>query len=168
MTWRLALALLTIGIVAFTWTQTGELGRPAPAVVAPARAIAAPRFADRVSYGGRWEIVARGGNLPGRVSARSFHTGDSITIVYRGEGVRLFGITGPQGGGGVVVLPGFPPVNVNFYASKRALRRLVYVSPALAAGVHSLSIVVAPRSSAKYGRRGYVNIDGIEVAGDPG
>jgi len=50
---------------------------------------------------------------------------------------------------------------------RRVERRLLYTSPALPPGLHSLSIVVAPASDARY-ERGYVNVERIDVLGRPG
>jgi hypothetical protein len=170
-TWRLAIALVAIAAVTLTWFHTSDLGPsfaagvPAPA---PYQAMpATPHFSARITYTGRWERIAHGGHLPGGVSARSFRAGDALTLVYRGKRVRLFGVVGPGGGSGVVVVPGRPPANVDFYRARRLHGRLMYAGPVQDMGIHSLSIVVAPVH--RHGRvHGYVNIEAFDVDGVPG
>jgi hypothetical protein len=118
---------------------------------------------SRFSYAGRWEFVhhPRDGRTMNR-SARSYHAGDTLTLLYDGEGFRLYGISGPNGGVGTVVLPGQPPAQISFYAPGRHAHVLMYASPPLKPGVHSAAIVVTrPRLK----RRGYVNIDEVQVYG---
>lgn len=134
---------------------------PTPAVIAVAAAGRDVAFDE--NFSGRWETVRgrRDGRLRG-TSARSFHTGDSLSFIFAGNGFRLYGVTGPKGGDGVLSVVGAPTTLVSFYAARKHTHALLYTSPQLSDGVHAAAIVVSgshePRSHGNY-----VNVDGIEI-----
>ncbi len=115
------------------------------------------------NFSGRWEIVhgRRDGRFRG-TSARSFHTGDSLSFIFSGNRFRMYGVTGPKGGDGVLSIVGAPTTLISFYSPKKHTHALVYTSPFLSDGVHAAAIVVAgshePRS-----RGTYVNVDGLQI-----
>lgn len=134
---------------------------PAPAVFA----VAAPGR-DRTfeeNFSGRWEIVR--GRHDGRfrgTSARSFHTGDSLSFIFAGNRFRLYGVTGPKGGDGVLSIVGAPTTLISFYTPKKRTHVLLYTSPLLSDGAHAAAIVVSGSHEAR-SHGNYVNIDGLEI-----
>jgi len=115
-----------------------------------------------VSYKGRWEFVSnrKDGRFAG-ASARSFHAGDSMTIVFLGNRLRIYGVTGPNGGRGSVVIPGKPANIISFYSPRKKTHHLMYDSGRLNGTVQSAGLVVMRASETH--PTGYVNVDEIEV-----
>jgi hypothetical protein len=116
-------------------------------------------------YVGSWQHVS--GKRDGRTngtSTRSTHTGDVAILAFSGTRVRLYGVCGPSGGRAGVSLDkestGGRPID--FYAPHVETHMLVYQSPVLAEGVHTVSIAVWGTRN-EHGRYYYVNIDGAEV-----
>jgi hypothetical protein len=115
-------------------------------------------------YVGRWEHATR--HRDGRslgTSSRSFHVGDSVTIRFVGTQIRVYGVRGPKGGYGSVTLDGrLSLASPDFYAPRLQTGALVYVSPLLAAGPHTVAIAVTgrhgPASSGPY-----VNVDDAAI-----
>jgi hypothetical protein len=119
----------------------------------------------RFEYVGTWQRVR--GKHDGRsdgTSTRSTHLGDVAILRFKGTQVWVYGVLGPSGGRAGIALDdetvhGGRPVD--FYAPHVRTNVLVYESPVLAAGVHTLTIVVWGTRDAR-GRFYYVNIDGAE------
>ncbi len=130
----------------------------------PVHAVQSRVFPASVSYKGHWQLVnrRRDGRYDGS-SIRSYHAQDCLTIVFKGSRLRMYGIVGPGGGKGAVVIPGRALATVNFRAAQKKVHRLVYDSGALPRGIQSASVVVLGPSTARHG--GYVNIDEIDVLG---
>ena len=123
-----------------------------------------PNAADSTtfSYSGNWEHVR--GMDDGRTagtSSRSFRPDAKATLRFTGSEVRLFGVCGPHGGRAQLTIDGRSAGPVDFYASAKVTHMLVYRSPRLPLGTHSVSISVAPGSDAT--KKRYINIDGAEV-----
>ncbi len=95
-------------------------------------------------------------------SARSYHPGDALTMIFNGEGFRLYGVSGPNGGIGTIVVPGRPSRQISFYSAQRRPHVLLYTSPRLKPGVHSAGVVVTHPANRE---RGYVNIDEVQIVG---
>jgi hypothetical protein len=115
-------------------------------------------------YVGKWQHVK--GKFDGRTdgtSTRSTHTGDVAILRFNGTRVRVFGVRGRSGGRAGIALDeqsaGKP---VDFYARHTQTHALIYQSPKLAPGVHTVSVVVWGTRDV-HGRFYYVNIDGAEV-----
>lgn len=127
---------------------------------------ASPRVSSEnihtIRYAGKWEFVTHrhDGRFQGE-SARSFHPGDSITIVFSGRRLRIYGIRGKNGGLASLVIPGKPPIELNFYAPEKQTHVLLYDSGRLENPVQTAGIVVTtphpPRT------RGFVNVDEMEA-----
>ncbi len=115
-----------------------------------------------VRYSGKWEFISH--RADGRFrgdSVRSFRPGDSITVVFSGSRLRIYGIRGRNGGTASVVLPDAQPVEINFYAPAKETHALLYDSGPLNGTIQTAGIiVVAPQPSR---RQGYVNIDEMET-----
>lgn len=120
------------------------------------------------SYDGKWEHVR--GRKDGRsfgTSARSYHASDSATLRFKGTQVRLYGVLGKKGGFGTLLLDGaLVPNTVSFYAPAVRTNALIYTSPSLTDGVHTLVIQVGGVQE-KLSAGDFVNIDGAEVATSP-
>ncbi|MGD0474527.1 MAG: hypothetical protein ABSB70_15115 [Candidatus Velthaea sp.] len=118
----------------------------------------------RFDYVGSWQHV-RGKN-DGRTngtSTRSTRTGDVAIFRFTGTRVRIYGVLGPSGGRAGIALDeastGGRPIE--FYAPHLRTHALVYQSPVLPWGVHTVSIAVWGTRDV-HGRYYYVNIDGAE------
>jgi hypothetical protein len=120
---------------------------------------------EHIFYSGHWEFVSnrKDGRFAGS-SARSFHTGDSLTILFRGNRLRIFGITGPNGGRGSVLIAGRKEHIVLFRSRVKQTHKLIFDSGKLRGNLQSAGVVVmAPEPSRS---TGYVNIDELEVLSD--
>ncbi len=115
-------------------------------------------------YVGKWQHVA--GKHDGRsdgTSTRSTHTGDVAILRFTGTRVRMFGVRGRSGGrAGIAVDEQSAGRPVDFYSQRLQTHALIYQSPKLAPGVHTISVVVWGTRDV-HGRFYYVNIDGAEV-----
>ncbi len=119
----------------------------------------------RFDYIGHWQHVRN--KFDGRTdgtSTRSTKTGDVAIVNFIGTRVRIFGVTGPSGGRAGISLDqestgGHP---VDFYAKRMNTHALIYQSPVLHGGVHTLTVVVWGTRN-EDGRFYYVNIDGAEI-----
>ncbi len=114
-----------------------------------------------VRYSGRWQIIHRDDGRFHGESARSFDGGDSITIVFSGSRLRIFGIRGKNGGTGSVVIPGRRPQSVDFYAPRKQTHVLVYDSGTLPGKIQTAGIVVTSPPPPRH--RGYVNVDELDA-----
>jgi hypothetical protein len=116
-------------------------------------------------YLGRWQHVR--GRFDGRsngTSTRSTRRGDVAILSFNGTRIRIFGVRGPSGGRARVGLDQASTrgPRVDFYAAQLEPHALVYESPVLPAGMHTLTIVVLGTRDVG-GRYYYVNIDDAEV-----
>jgi len=136
---------------------------PVPPVVFGISALQRGGELHHILYSGRWEFVTnrKDGRYNGS-SARSFHPGDSLTIVFRGNRLRIYGVTGPTGGWGSLVIPGKQDHTLDFYSTTKRTHRLLFDSGKLVGGeLHSAGLVVIRPDGPRH--RGYVNIDEVEV-----
>jgi hypothetical protein len=139
----------------------------APAHTQPARAISIDdarvgQALNHIDYTGTWEHV--GGRADGRfrgTSTRSRNAGDAIVVPFDGVLLHLFGVRGPNGGSAVVAIDGQYVGTADFYAPQKHTHVLVFASPLLTPGTHTLGIVVHGDPSGS--KRVYVNIDEVEV-----
>jgi hypothetical protein len=118
----------------------------------------------RFDYVGSWQHVHdKNDGRSNGTSTRSTHTGDVAIFRFTGTRVRLFGVIGPSGGRAGIALDeastGGRPIE--FYAPRLRTHVLVYESPVLPPGVHTVSIVVWGTRD-EHGHYYYVNIDGAE------
>jgi hypothetical protein len=158
-----------LGVAALAWAATLILAWEQSAAAADSGwhyiddAAIGPR-AEQFTYDGKWERVR--GRKDGRsfgTSARSHHASDSATLRFKGTQVRLYGVLGKKGGFGTLLLDGaLVPDTVSFYAPRVRTNALIYTSPTLSDGMHTLVIQVGGVME-KNSRGDYVNIDGAEV-----
>src|ERR1700722_17205367 len=119
--------------------------------------------AAQFRYFGHWEHASR--HDDGRslgTSSRSFHVGDEVAISFVGTRVRVYGVRGMRGGYGAVTLDGRSGSLPDFYAPALRPGVLVYESPVLLSGPHTLSITVTGRHEPA-SRGAYVNIDHVAI-----
>ena len=121
---------------------------------------------NSVLFRGHWEYVKN--RADGRYeggSARSFHAGDSMTILIAGNRFKIYGVLGKNGGPGALIMPDRPETTISFYAPQKETHRLVFDSGTLAGNIQSASLVVMPPGNGR--KNGYVNIDEIYVPANP-
>ena len=111
-------------------------------------------------YFGHWEHVSKRND--GRAlgtSSRSFHPGDLAIVTFDGTQVRLYGVLGVKGGYALASIDRRPMKEpIDFYAPGVRTGSLVYTSPVLPQGVHTLALAVAGEHQ-KQSTGGFVNID---------
>ncbi len=155
---------VALGIVTIVAVATPVAAR-AGTVSAIDDAVTGKAMLGRFDFVGSWQHV-RGKN-DGRsngTSTRSTRVGDVAILGFMGTRVRLYGIVGPSGGrAGIAVdeaSTGGKPFD--FYAPRVKTHVLIYQSPVMPAGLHTVSVVVWGTRN-QHGRYYYVNIDGAEV-----
>jgi len=117
---------------------------------------------ERIAYNGPWEhITAQADGRYKATSSRSRHPGASIVFPFNGSVVRVYGVRGPNGGQAAIGIYGGFYGTADFYAPQKHVHALVFESPTLAYGTHTLGLVV--KVSAAGPHRAYVNIYEIEV-----
>jgi hypothetical protein len=128
-------------------------------------AVVGKALVGRFDYIGSWQHVH--GKHDGRsdgTSTRSTHTGDVAIFRFAGTRVRIYGVRGRSGGRAGIALDeastGGRPVD--FYSPRLEPHALIYQSPVLRRGFHTVSIDVWGTRDAR-GHFYYVNIDGAEV-----
>lgn len=99
------------------------------------------------SYSGSWSVATGSGKYQGD-DHYSSATGDTYTVSFRGERIELYGATAPHHGIAAISLDGAAEQDVDFYAATRAEQVLLYSSPTLAAGAHTLTVRVSGRKNA--------------------
>ena len=119
--------------------------------------------ADRINYrGARWAHVSgfHDGRLNG-TSSRSDHTGDVATIHFSGQRIAVYGVEGHAGGFAKLSLDGVGIGQADFF-SPSVDPKIVYMSPRLIPGQHTLSIEVtggrAERSDGDFVNINYAKI----------
>lgn len=159
---------LCLAAACIACTACAGAGTPAPA---PEREGTAPiaisvlqrgNAIDRLQYQGRWQFVTHrhDGRFDG-ASARAFRAGDALSVLFYGTRLQLYGITGRNGGRGLLVMPGVAPRTLNFRSKGKRVHVLLYDSGRIANTLHSAGVVVLGR--ARGGTPGYVNVDEIAV-----
>lgn len=117
---------------------------------------------NHFAYTGQWERESmHADGRYGATSTRSHHSGDSVTLPFDGSAVRLYGVRGPNGGFAAVGIDGQYYGDAAFYAPKKQAHALVFSSPPLSEGTHTLGLVVKLPPPGSH--RAYVNIDDVEV-----
>lgn len=127
--------------------------------------------AHAFGYSGSWSVATGSGKFQGD-DRYSSATDDAYTVSFRGAWIRLYGATAPHHGIAAVSLDGGAEQDVDLYAAARADQVLLYTSPTLAAGAHTLRVrVTGRRNAASTGT--VVTADRVDVcetsmAGDAG
>lgn len=72
---------------------------------------------------------------------------DFVTITFVGTQIELYGVVGPPHGIGAVSIDGGPETPLDFYAAGNAGNTLLYISPLLSSGQHTLKVRVTGTQS---------------------
>ncbi len=163
---RAGLQLAVAGVVSVAVPFTHATSPPAAArtkVVAindASRGVGLYRF----NFVGRWERVrGRHDGRWGGTSTRSPYFGDSVSAAIKGYRFRLYGVSGPNGGHGILGLDKHAKfAMLEFYSARKHTHVLLYTSPILAQGLHAIAISVNGTHDRR-SRGTYVNIDSLEV-----
>jgi len=94
----------------------------------------------------------------------SAETNESVTVAFNGTRIEFYGMTSSDSGYGAVSIDGGPETQVSFYSSARQGNVLLYASPTLAPGNHTLKIRVTgtkPAASTNV----YLSIDRVVIDG---
>jgi O-glycosyl hydrolase len=95
----------------------------------------------------------------------SGETDESVTVAFTGTKIEFYGMTSSDSGIGAISIDGGPEVQVDLFSSTRQGNVLLYTSPTLASGAHTLKIRVTgtkfPLSSAAY-----ISIDRVVIHPD--
>jgi len=119
------------------------------------------RWPSSLLFTGRWELVRNraDGRFDGS-SSRSFHVGDTMTLIFAGRRFCIYGVRGRNGGKGEILISGRSPQTVDFHAEAKEVHRLVFDSGDLPGTVQSASLsVLQPRGRP----HGYVNVEEVEI-----
>ena len=112
-------------------------------------------------FTGKWELVRNrpDGRFDGS-SSRSFHAGDTITLVFSGQRFRIYGVRGKNGGKGEILVSGRPSQTVDFYAPTKVVHSLVFDSGDLPGTIQTASLSVLKPEGRDHG---YVNVEEVEI-----
>ncbi len=163
--------LLLLGLIIFIVVYVYVLARyGSKALERPTVVPLVYRFVDDAqttggfTFVGGWQRVAgvRDGRSYG-TSTRSLDIGARATLVFIGRSVRVYGVTGPNGGTAAVTIDGRSYGSADFHNTKKDPSTVVFQSPVLPQGGHTLSLIVEPMPANAAGR-GYVNIDGASYS----
>ena len=87
---------------------------------------------------------------------------DAVSVTFTGTQIKFYGVTGPAHGIGAVSLDGGAETNIDFYAATNAGNTLLYTSPVLASGQHTLKVRVTGTENASATWTG-INPDRVDV-----
>ncbi len=136
---------------------------PAARTSGPYREIddAAVGGANGLAYSGSWQHLRDfHDGRTGGTSSRTYHIGATASFRFTGRKLRIFGVTGRNGGYAELLIDGETYALLRFYAAHKRTNVELYTSPDLPAGAHLVEIVVAEAPSGLPKRR-YVNLDGL-------
>lgn len=120
------------------------------------------RWPNSILFAGHWQLVRNraDGRYEGS-SERSFHFGDTMTVIFAGRRFCIYGVLGENGGTGQILISGRAPQTVEFRAPSKEAHRLVFDSGVLPGSVQTASLsVIAPDDGRP---RGYVNVEEVEI-----
>ena len=117
---------------------------------------------NQIEYSGTWSYSSTQAGAFFGDNHWSSANGSICRLRFEGSRVDLYGAKASSHGIAAVSIDGGPATNVDFYASSRSDKVLVWVSPSLAAGSHTLEIrVTGTRNAASSGNA--VPVDRIDV-----
>lgn len=114
-----------------------------------------------IVFTGNWQLIRdrSDGRFDGS-SSRSFHVGDTMTLIFTGRRFCIYGIRGKNGGKGQVLVSGRPPQTIDFHAATKEVHRLLFDSGDLPGRVQTASLSVLQPAGRLHG---YVNVEEVEV-----
>ena len=119
------------------------------------------RWPSSILFTGHWELVRNraDGRFDGS-SSRSFHVGDTMTLIFTGRRFYIYGIRGRNGGKGEMLISGRTPQTVDFRAATKQVHRLVFDSGDLPGTVQAATLSVLQPDGRPHG---YVNVEEVEI-----
>ena len=87
---------------------------------------------------------------------------DSVSITFNGTQIKFYGVVGAGHGIGAFSIDGSAETNVDFYATTDAGNTLLYTSPVLPAGQHTLKVRVTGQKNVKANWNG-INPDRVDI-----
>jgi hypothetical protein len=89
-------------------------------------------------------------------------SGDSVTVTFTGTQLLFYGVVGPAHGIGAVSIDGGPELTIDFYTVTNAGNALLYTSPLLSAGQHTLKVRVTGGQNSNATWNG-INPDRVDI-----
>jgi mannan endo-1,4-beta-mannosidase len=116
---------------------------------------------EQFQYAGTWQTGTGTGKYQ-QDDHYSSSTGATFTVRFEGTQARLYGSVASHHGIASVSIDSGTAVDVDFYASTRQDQRLLWTSPVLSAGTHTLTVRVSGRKNAS--SSGYtINADRVDL-----
>ncbi|MBV1853853.1 glycoside hydrolase family 2 TIM barrel-domain containing protein [Catellatospora tritici] len=105
---------------------------------------------NQFNYTGTWQSCTNcGADLYAGTNSWSNTANNQVTVAFTGTQIRLYGVRDPRHGIAMVSIDGGTETAVDFYATARLGNTLVWTSPVLSAGAHTLRVrVTATKNSA--------------------
>ena len=122
---------------------------------------ATPNLKGWWGYGGSGCCGAYNGT-----TSYSGEPGESVTVTFNGTRIEFYGMTSSDSGIGAFSIDHGPETQVDFFSTTRRGNVLLYTSPTLAPGTHTLEIRVTGAKSAS-SSASYVSIDRVAIYPDP-
>lgn len=103
-------------------------------------------------YNGTWQSIATQSGAFFRDNHWSGKANDSFTVRFNGTRIDLYGARDPSHGIAGLSIDGGPETRIDYYAATREDMALVWSSPAMSPGTHSLTVrVTGTRNAASQG-----------------
>jgi hypothetical protein len=87
---------------------------------------------------------------------------DYVTITFTGTRIEFYGVVGPPHGIGAFSIDGGSETMIDFYATTNAGNTLIYISPVLTQGQHTLKVRVTGNQSSNATWNG-INPDRVDI-----
>ncbi|MGH3601391.1 MAG: hypothetical protein ACRDQH_14150, partial [Pseudonocardiaceae bacterium] len=92
--------------------------------------------------------------------------GDKVTFTFVGTQIKFYGITDPGHGIGAISIDGGTPTNIDFYSAERTGNVLLWTSPVLPSGTHTLTLSwTGQKNAASTGT--FITADRVTFEGQP-
>jgi hypothetical protein len=116
---------------------------------------------EQFQYSGTWQTGTGTGKYQGD-DHYAATTGASYSVRFEGSQARLYGSVASHHGIASVSIDSGAAVDVDFYASTRQEQKLLWTSPLLTTGTHTLTVTVSGRKNAA--SSGYtLNADRVDL-----
>ena len=115
----------------------------------------------QLDYRGQWKHSR--GNLDGDApNSYTGFPGDTVTLRFTGTQADVYSVTGPNHGTVEISIDGQPPVECDQYAEQRSPGHLLFQSPHLSKGEHTLTFTVTGRKN-PYSQYLWAVLERIEI-----
>lgn len=103
----------------------------------------------QLSFSPEWELLTQHENLY-LAGAHACRKSDAAaSVIFSGRQIEIYGMTGPEGGEVTVSADGYPAVTADCYSPETIYSALLYRSPLLPEGGHTLELRVTGRHNQK-------------------